>query len=657
MDGMFLGVVAVSVSTALVIGRMTRGILFVATHTDQEKQVRAAARSREWRWPSDMHRFATDKAWMKDVGLLGVALLQRVLKDTETGRPLTVLALLVHAVSAVLLFAVARSYWGAPAAGLLFVWYMGCYWPYQIVLLGGFQGLAQMLLLGAVWSLQQASAAPDGGALWYVAAGAWLGAMMFASASGRKFLPLAAGAFLYSQRETMALLGIGGRGWASLGEGMGPWLLAVAAVLAAALGSVAVWGRWWFRRLVTAIYFERAAGALNRLITARAQLPLAYYLGKEAVVTRVVTRLGVGFLGYLLACLVVTRAPAFYVAHGLLFVGIGLAALFFTAPNVVWNLKGYLGYWQAAQRWTHYPLYREFFASVGRILRPGEMRVGLRWLWPFFWRTLPFHVAAYGVSMATIVTTVGLGGGEPHEVVGAALLGLLSLSPIVYAELTQSPQCSRTYFPSLVGFLLAVGYAGALAAARFPLGVRGVWWGGMVGLVALGVGWNVWIFVTDVWPARMASTWLHRTLERMAIRSFATYDTSYNQGFIGVWPPRVRERFQIRYVRTLGEVTEGYVVVPSTSAKGFDMSTDRDAIARGDFADDPELNRLFASKTIDRYAVASFKTIASSRMWIHEHDVTSYRDLILRQVGEMDRRWRGRLWVLDGAKLAAVREQ
>ncbi|HBH96477.1 MAG TPA: hypothetical protein DDX89_01615 [Candidatus Omnitrophica bacterium] len=117
MDLPLLLVVVASLSSALIVGRMTRGILFWSAGMDQETQVRAAARSREWRWPSDMHKYAQGKAWMKDVGVLGLAVMQRLLKDTQTERPLTVLALMINTVSAVLLFMVARIYWNT-AVGL-----------------------------------------------------------------------------------------------------------------------------------------------------------------------------------------------------------------------------------------------------------------------------------------------------------------------------------------------------------------------------------------------------------------------------------------------------------------------------------------------------------------------------------------------------------
>ena len=69
-----------------------------------------------------------------------------------------------------------------------------------------------------------------------------------------------------------------------------------------------------------------------------------------------------------------------------------------------------------------------------------------------------------------------------------------------------------------------------------------------------------------------------------------------------------------------------------------------------DFDSDPELSQLLKSKEIEKYAVASFKTFGTSRMWVHESEVTTYRDLTLKEISDEDR-WRGRAWILDAAKL------
>jgi hypothetical protein len=83
------------------------------------------------------------------------------------------------------------------------------------------------------------------------------------------------------------------------------------------------------------------------------------------------------------------------------------------------------------------------------------------------------------------------------------------------------------------------------------------------------------------------------------------------------------------------------------SVKSSNKETQRCAIEHGDFDSDPELNRMLESKAIKKSVVASFTTFGTSRVWINHAEVASYRDLILREIGDDDR-WRGRRWVLAG---------
>jgi hypothetical protein len=153
----------------------------------------------------------------------------------------------------------------------------------------------------------------------------------------------------------------------------------------------------------------------------------------------------------------------------------------------------------------------------------------------------------------------------------------------------------------------------------------------------------------------MAAARLGETLRGLGIKEFYTYKTPYNEAFVDALPSSVRREYEIHFINTLKEVKEGYVVVPGTSSKALNMESARWAIEHGDYDLDPELNRLIESKEIEKYAVASFKTFGTSRIWPQEAEATTYRDLMLREIGDKDR-WRGRAWILDAGKLRAGRQ-
>ena len=129
-----------------------------------------------------------------------------------------------------------------------------------------------------------------------------------------------------------------------------------------------------------------------------------------------------------------------------------------------------------------------------------------------------------------------------------------------------------------------------------------------------------------------------------------TFDTPYNDAFVKVLPARLQERLRIRFIKSIDDVESGYIAVPGTSSKAFNMESQKCAIECGDFEEDFRLVELLKTRKILQAAVRSFKTFGTSRIWVHESEVTSYRYLILREITDEDR-WKGQAWLLDAAKV------
>jgi hypothetical protein len=144
-------------------------------------------------------------------------------------------------------------------------------------------------------------------------------------------------------------------------------------------------------------------------------------------------------------------------------------------------------------------------------------------------------------------------------------------------------------------------------------------------------------------------------LKALGIKELYAYDTAYNDAFPDALPPAVQGQYKIHFINRLEDAKVGYVMVPGTSSKAVNLESWAWAIEHSDFDLDPELNRLIESKAMATYAVASFKTFGTGQVWVHESEVTTCRDLILREISDEDR-WRGRAWILDAGKLQAARQ-
>ena len=85
--------------------------------------------------------------------------------------------------------------------------------------------------------------------------------------------------------------------------------------------------------------------------------------------------------------------------------------------------------------------------------------------------------------------------------------------------------------------------------------------------------------------------------------------------------------------------------MPPVSAKSVSMETQKEAIEGGDFVHDPVLKDLLKEKKIEKIALCKIKTMGSSKFWVHNSEITSFRDLVLGDISPLDR-WLGYAWVI-----------
>jgi hypothetical protein len=361
---------------------------------------------------------------------------------------------------------------------------------------------------------------------------------------------------------------------------------------------------------------------------------------------RIVTKLGLVFACYLTLAWAVSQARVFYMAHLTMILGFFVIFFLFMLPQPLKNIRTFVLWWDYQWR-NHFNSYpKDFFRNKG-IIMSENYRAGPIWVVRFFPRVLPFCMVLFLACLGYWIVMSVWNRFSLEEILGVLGLLLLSISPVLVGEITRGAQGSKPYFPGFTGILIFISATLYRANEVLPEQILLSFWASLGFLIAVNAVWNFWVFIDDIWPARMAPCWLARTLGELGIKKVYTYDTPYNNAFVNVSD---LGKYDITYIRSLSEIQEGYVVVPGTSSKASNMDTEGYAIRNGDFNEDPLLTRLIETQEIKRYAVASFKTFGTSRIFVHESDIASYRDLILKDIDEMDR-WRGRAWILDVGKL------
>jgi len=134
------------------------------------------------------------------------------------------------------------------------------------------------------------------------------------------------------------------------------------------------------------------------------------------------------------------------------------------------------------------------------------------------------------------------------------------------------------------------------------------------------------------------------------VKTFYTYGNAYNDSFVKSMIYSYPGEFEVKYIDSIDEVGEGVIVIPGTSAKSESMESQQFSILHGDFRGDEVLNQLYENRDIEKLADSKIRTRGCSRYFVLETEVTGYRDLILKQVGEYDR-WIAHGWILSAEKV------
>jgi hypothetical protein len=109
---------------------------------------------------SDLHHLNSDKALGsvvmhgKEALILGIAIFQKILKDTESLYPNILLLICAFEGCALLIFLIFRKLFNVSISFLIFFLFITSFWPYMYILQGAHQPLALLFFLIAFYSMQ-----------------------------------------------------------------------------------------------------------------------------------------------------------------------------------------------------------------------------------------------------------------------------------------------------------------------------------------------------------------------------------------------------------------------------------------------------------------------------------------------------------------------
>ena len=627
---------------------LTRGIktMVGGGGCDNDYMIRAASKSNEWKWPSDMHikTYTGTSTSQKDLTILLLVLFQKIFRDKQGEFPIIALWSFANVASAFLIYLISSNYWNPNIGLLISLIYLVSFWPWQMCLFVGHLHVGTMFFLLAVYFTTLAiSAGSIATYVWIFVSGISFCCMLFSSSSSLRYiLPFFAAVFFAKHQVAAREISLNGFYQTIINNGSFVLILIFTIIFVLFL----IFTKIFYKQIVSAIY-NRKAWLLNGLITAK-KYPLEYYLeNTEKQLPNILRWLIKTFIFFFIILNLI--GFDYFIT---IFLGYGTVFLILTLPNVKRSFGYYFRYFYISYmrpginsdfvRYIKYGYFAKNNLKIPSNLRGG----GWKWVPKLFFKMAPFHSLIY-VAVIFLLIIVNYFSSKPILDLGSfVILILISLSPTLWAELTKAYQAAKPYFSGFIGFLVLIGY-GAYIFQKYQY-----FWPITIGLISITLAWNLWKFFSDVYPARMSFNKIIKAFDKFKIKEIYTYDTFYNECFLdNVKTTPSLQNLKINFIKSMKEVGNGWILIPATTHKAGFFSQDENSIQKGDFNEDPLLNELLETKKIEKIASEKFQTTSGpGDIWVQECTIMSYFDLLLHRITPKDR-FRGYAWLLHSSKL------
>lgn len=323
---------------------------------------------------------------------------------------------------------------------------------------------------------------------------------------------------------------------------------------------------------------------------------------------------------------------------GLMLAGILIPFLYFTLPDPIAYLHKFQDFLNFSRRGNDFIIWRhllEQYFSFPESFRGG----GIIWVLKYMFLILPILFPLYIASLIYLMV---------RAFKKKAYFGiiLISLSTLILVEVSQVAQFGRNYFSWFIGIIFLIGVA--IYDHFYIVKTKSrILAGGIALILMVHVGINAVVFTKEIFPSRLASTFIYEWLIKHQITQISSYrEHPLNKNILQfLVNPKAKQPLRLKPIESIVQVPDGYILVQPITGKSV-----LNACAYGDYDRDPFLTMLYASGEFKKYVVKEFNTLSSSRLWAEEEEVCAYRDLVLGQITSMDRE-KGKVWILDARKL------
>lgn len=337
--------------------------------------------------------------------------------------------------------------------------------------------------------------------------------------------------------------------------------------------------------------------------------------------------------------------------------GFFLIFVYVNLPDIIHNIKSFQEYVVISGAFNHFYYNQIHLQQWMPHANVGMARGGWEWVIKYFFVAMPVLFPVYLAAVVYLCVRIAREKSWINRLKILALI-VLSWTPPLMAETVRVAQYGANYFPILMGVIMLLGYVAYdlkrqgfriedLRLHKFSLNPKSKILNPFFVILLVHGVVNFYLFATDVYPCRMATTILSAKIKELGVDRLWSYRVNRHRNYF-MFSLNVDLRDKIGWIplQYLPQADSGYILVPPSTGDSLYIAS---RSSYHNFDKDPFLIEMIRKGLLKDCAVASFRTLANSQLWVHEEEILSYRQLILGQ--KFPPEHMGRAWLLDVKKV------
>ena len=565
------------------------------TLTDNEKIITNAKKFKLFSWVSSVHQMKLNRAQLREFWFLTISIISKFFKKPSE-IIIVGLSLFSNFISTILIYLIFENLFDAKISLIISLFYLSSLWPFQISLYVGHIIFSQVFFLLSIFILLihekfLISFFP------FFISGALLMISFSSSSSSRKFPPLVLLIFFYINFDNLSHIS-----YLNLFERFDKFMIFTII----------------FLFLIIIYHQVLKIKILSYLIKKNYSNEIEQKIKKVSFKYSNIFFLIIFISAIFLFCL---ENNIFLVKFVYFLIGISFILFLILAPNFIENIARYFAWFQATDWANHFRVLPKNYFSIDT---SGNYVAPISWLPKFFIRMIPIIFIIYLLSIFILLFFLDL------KLIYKFILIIISLIPLIIMEITKAARLGRSHFPILISFLFLIGFTinEIILIKYFELIIYL--------FLFIQIIHSLFYFFSDLLPCRMSSVNLRKQLIRKNIKKFSTYNNVFNEANLFPMLHEYQGEFNVNFTDSIAKSKTKFFLVPATSSKSVSFETNQEVINTGDFKADKILNYLIKHNLMNKCSIIKLPTFGTSKFYVLESEITSFRDLILKDINIKD---------------------